>query len=1228
MSSIIIEVLVVALDSDVLTFLCLQVKDSSSVKCAPGNSFKAEKLTIGKRKSISSFNGAADSIKNHARASLSLAKKEKIRGTIKILDNNWAEKQTESFTEWMNYTFLQSESDQSEELEESQALSNNELYSPALCQLLQKRADAKHRQQAMLLYKAEEVSFAIQLLNFEVDEDRLIVREDRDVFADLGLHEVLFGLLFSYELSWLKLALETVFNTPITLQGKTKEGTLVEQRLSRSSVKWKQLLKNFLTQHLLSNDQILSQFPKQKLLYAVQEKKMKVLLRKHFAKSFLAIIKFLDAARLRQLLPLSTLFRKDSTVKSSRDVVCEFCRSFLHGEGDIIRHLSLIHYHVQFEQSYVDEFDYKVSNLALDLRDGVRLARLVETLKKSYELSPQLRVPAVSRLQKLHNVSIVLKTLYSNSEKAPDAKHIIDGHRDITLLLLWKIMYSFELRMMINEQKVYEEVQAIEQNGWRRSLYNEDDAVGLAVQVPIKCKDGSLRLPTSIKHDPEASADSNDTESNAAFCAIIRWCQAIAWHYEVPVYNLTSCLADGRVLCLLVHYYHPSILPVKHIRKTTANFLDNSLSKTSLDEFMDKSSLTKSELQQGLSGEQRNFITLKRACACIGGIPMILPNIDSRNIPEEKTMVVFLGYLFGRLIESSAQVRASIRIQRAFRNSLQFLRKNSKIRMTETTIIAEASCRMRSNSATMSMPVKILLSADKAAAMIQKWFVSQRTRSILKKRIADKAIAVAAKSQERLVTEKTEVELVSQTVGDEDTMSLVDQLKEQVQKELEARLEQERLLLQSMESKREEEARIHEEFQIQQALEKQRIEQENCEREIREQEAKVVAQMKYEAEEALEKAKQRVLELENTLLLDRQSSAVIERRKLELEQALAEEVARRQEFMDLIEKEEDHLREEHQARLLSEEEVKNERKARALAEERLQEEAVARQQAEERLRQIEEERLLEKLQVQKAFEEKQRLKALQRASALAIQSRWRCKRAQLHFAKRIRYVIVIQSLFRRSVAQKRANCAILAILLLQAYWRRKLCFKEIALQDRSARVLQQWIKAKACRRHYLMLKSSIRKLMSTWLMHKHVKHLIKLKIVALHCQRLVRGFCDRRKAQKRLTSILKIQKNARFFLSTLMLQKQNKSASVIQKSWRVFLNLKIKQSRMQGNLVKQFVMNRSSKRIVSIFRNNLVWKLRNYAVLSITRWYISKRILLRAKKLCKGFRRLAVSGAS
>ena len=45
----------------------------------------------------------------------------------------------------------------------------------------------------------------------------------------------------------------------------------------------------------------------------------------------------------------------------------------------------------------------------------------------------------------------------------------------------------------------------------------------------------------------------------------------------------------------------------------------------------------------------------------------MLPTHDTSDVPEARTITVFLGYLFARLIESSSQIRAAIKIEKYFR---------------------------------------------------------------------------------------------------------------------------------------------------------------------------------------------------------------------------------------------------------------------------------------------------------------------------------------------------------------------------------------------------------------------------------------------------------------------------------------------------------------------------------------------------------------------------------
>ena len=57
-----------------------------------------------------------------------------------------------------------------------------------------------------------------------------------------------------------------------------------------------------------------------------------------------------------------------------------FLQERMHGEGNTMRHLASMGYRLGYEQDPRTEFDFVISNMATDLRSGVRLLRAAELL--------------------------------------------------------------------------------------------------------------------------------------------------------------------------------------------------------------------------------------------------------------------------------------------------------------------------------------------------------------------------------------------------------------------------------------------------------------------------------------------------------------------------------------------------------------------------------------------------------------------------------------------------------------------------------------------------------------------------------------------------------------------------------------------------------------------------------------------------------------------------------
>ena len=378
-------------------------------------------------------------------------------------------------------------------------------------------------------------------------------------------------------------------------------------------------------------------------------------------------------------------------------------------------------------------------------------------------------------------------------------------------------------------------------------MYGEEEAQGFAVTVPVRGNDGSVTFPRDVlsstikddAHDIEALLQGVQASDTAALkTALLRWCDVIASQYGVPVHDLTSCLADGRALCLLVHYYHPTALPIAAIKNTTSSLVqkltgDTTIPTTTvaavvaskLDSFVEATSLccgslNKADLKRGIEGERRNFAMLRRACHAIGGVPLMLPIYDSENLPEEKTMTIFLGFLFARLIESSSQVRAVIRIQRFVRRIQPVINKLAQHRRMDalsrnvtldqvivrnkTSIVPTSSNKRTtpslSSSATVSkfvaalnVPVTVTVSASHAASTIQRWvrlFLQRRryTRTLqawkerLREVEADTARQRALEQQQRRVIEEAEREKARVAAEEEEERARAVALAEQARR--------------------------------------------------------------------------------------------------------------------------------------------------------------------------------------------------------------------------------------------------------------------------------------------------------------------------------------------------------------------------------------------------------------------------------------------------------------
>lgn len=346
----------------------------------------------------------------------------------------------------------------------------------------------------------------------------------------------------------------------------------------------------------------------------------------------LMLIYLLDKAK--QMNTISTnLYQASSTIKSSLAFLKKLTALMHPSVGNIYRLLKHLDYHVHHIQYPLSEFSYKVENLATDLRDGVRLTRLVELLLyppgsrtklkdvltttleqgQSWVLSQHLKYPCTARTQRIYNVQLALNALRAVGEVgqiAEDvrAEEIVDGHREKTVTFLWALLGNLGLENLVNFDELREEL---------RRLRKADNKMS--------------------EDEPDVGDCNGTREGFQNFVHLLRaWSESIARRNSLRVLNLTTSFADGEIFARIIDEYLPYLSGVVPI-----NF----------------------------SGDECQLDARLRAIGCSTSFTSIFGRHERCRIFDRDFTIASLAFLAFRLIGASKRGRAAAVIQRAYRRT-------------------------------------------------------------------------------------------------------------------------------------------------------------------------------------------------------------------------------------------------------------------------------------------------------------------------------------------------------------------------------------------------------------------------------------------------------------------------------------------------------------------------------------------------------------------------------
>ena len=410
------------------------------------------------------------------------------------------------------------------------------------------------RRQLLQIYQGSECSLLYKRIQASLIYGALSppegsIADSSRLKCDVGLQEKLLSIWTStYDLEILTLAAEVVVGREISTSSASAYGEPAQTSTERFR---KRRLELFLTFCLLRNEDATENEQSSQLWCW----------RRTMLRSVMMIM-LLDRAKEENVV-VDQPFQASSTLKSSQSVLTELCALLLPTIGDIYRPLSHLDYHVHCVQYPLSEYQYMITNLATDLRDGVRLVRLVELLiwppgtfsrtdetvevnlptgeiltttmadGQPWVLSPHLKFPCISRAQRLYNVQIALHALQDiqrigNIAEGLSAEDIVNGHREKTVTLLWGLVGKWGLSRLLDFQSLTKEIHR-------------------------------LRDPGGTAADKYSKSDQDDSEM-LGYCEknvhLLRsWAEVIGKRHGVQIHNLTTSFANGQVFGFIMDEY-------------------------------------------------------------------------------------------------------------------------------------------------------------------------------------------------------------------------------------------------------------------------------------------------------------------------------------------------------------------------------------------------------------------------------------------------------------------------------------------------------------------------------------------------------------------------------------------------------------------------------------------------------------------------------------------------
>lgn len=436
-----------------------------------------------------------------------------------------------------------------------------------------------------LLYKRIHAS----LLYGSLGVPRDVLARGNGLKEDIGRKRTFLNFwIETYDLSALRAAAETVIGRRIPVPSRPSR--LSDSKTSvfpREGRHLRRTLESFLETFILRNEDV---GPTIASLDGEDVGTPRWSYRRTILRSIMIIV-LLDKARSNSGTTLPRcLFNPSSKYKSSAAALQGLGAMLLPSVGDITRLLSHLDCRVSYKQHPLQEYDYRINNLAVDLRDGILLTRLVELLlypsasavlsqehgpdatstalamptgeilplvegEEDWILSQHLKIPCIGRATKLFNVQIALGALavvrgFGSIAQEIRAEDIVDGNREKTIALLWGLVGKWGLSVLVDWDDVRREIRRLEMKA---------ATCGAGSGSRRESEASSEEVEEEEEEEEKEEADFDACYERHSFL-LKKWASCLARLGGVRLDNLTTSFADGRIFGSIVDEYEGFIV--------------------------------------------------------------------------------------------------------------------------------------------------------------------------------------------------------------------------------------------------------------------------------------------------------------------------------------------------------------------------------------------------------------------------------------------------------------------------------------------------------------------------------------------------------------------------------------------------------------------------------------------------------------------------------------------